>query len=99
MDQPTEPIVSTAKATTVPIQTIGSTAEATTAKRETKVSTVKSRPASTASSQPGCVFPFKYRGKTYNECTKVRHNQPWCSKDAVYIGRWKNCDGLCCINF
>ena len=42
-----------------------------------------------------CVFPFKYRGKTYDRCTKVRHNQLWCSKDAVYKGRWKNCKGLC----
>ena len=41
------------------------------------------------------VFPFKYRGKTYDNCTKEGHNQLWCSKDAVYKGRWKNCKGLC----
>ena len=51
--------------------------------------------ASTTKSSDDCVFPFKYRGKTYDKCTKVRHNQLWCSKDAVYKGRWKNCKGLC----
>ena len=49
----------------------------------------------TAKPSDECVFPFKYRGKTYDKCTKVRHNQLWCSKDAVYKGRWKNCKGLC----
>ena len=38
-----------------------------------------------------CVFPFKYKGVTYNSCTKKNHNKYWCSKDAVYKGRWKNC--------
>ena len=51
--------------------------------------------APTTKPSDDCIFPFKYRGKTYDKCTKVRHNQLWCSKDAVYKGRWKNCKGLC----
>ena len=50
--------------------------------------------APTTKPSDDCIFPFKYRGKTYDKCTKVRHNQLWCSKDAVYKGRWKNCKGL-----
>ena len=38
-----------------------------------------------------CSIPFKYQGKTYNACTKVNHNRPWCSLDPVYKGRWGNC--------
>ena len=38
-----------------------------------------------------CVFPFTYGGKSYNSCTTVNHNRPWCSFDAVYRGLWANC--------
>ncbi|XP_078701529.1 macrophage mannose receptor 1-like [Branchiostoma floridae x Branchiostoma belcheri] len=39
----------------------------------------------------GCHFPFTYKGKTYNSCTRVDHSRPWCSLTAVYQGKWKNC--------
>ena len=26
-----------------------------------------------------CVFPFKYRGKIYNECTFVESRNAWCA--------------------
>jgi len=38
-----------------------------------------------------CKFPFTYKGNTYNECTEVGHEQPWCSIDSTYRGRWGNC--------
>ncbi|KAI8514629.1 hypothetical protein Bbelb_072200 [Branchiostoma belcheri] len=45
----------------------------------------------------GCHFPFMYKGKTYNSCTTVAHNRPWCSLTAVYQpGKWKNCDAKPC---
>ena len=38
-----------------------------------------------------CSLPFTYRGVTYNSCTSVNYNRPWCSLDSVYKGRWGNC--------
>ena len=44
-----------------------------------------------------CVFPFKYKGKTYTECTGVNHqDNVWCStkvdsNDNYMAGQWKNC--------
>ena len=38
-----------------------------------------------------CVFPFTYLGKSYDSCTTVNHNKPWCSFDTVYRGQWANC--------
>ena len=40
-----------------------------------------------------CVFPFKYKGKMYNKCTKVNHNKLWCSTTADYDKdkKWGNC--------
>lgn len=38
-----------------------------------------------------CVFPFKYRGKTYNSCTRIDHaNRPWCYVTTV-SKKWGNC--------
>ena len=38
-----------------------------------------------------CVFPFTYRGMSYDSCTSYDHDRPWCSFDAVYRGQWANC--------
>ena len=38
-----------------------------------------------------CSLPFTYGGVTYNSCTSVNYNRPWCSLDSVYKGRWGNC--------
>ncbi|XP_068750538.1 uncharacterized protein [Montipora capricornis] len=42
-----------------------------------------------------CSLPFTYKGVTYNSCTKVDHNQLWCSLDTYYRGRWGNCEPEC----
>ena len=52
-----------------------------------------------------CVFPFKYRGKTYSTCTKDHTNiqkKPWCSTKVDERGKhisgqrnWGNCDKTC----
>lgn len=39
----------------------------------------------------GCVFPFKYKGKVYNECTKGEEPFPWCSYEKNFQGVWKYC--------
>ena len=39
-----------------------------------------------------CVFPFTYKGVSYDSCTTVANgHKPWCSFDAVYAGKWANC--------
>ncbi|KAM3820773.1 epididymal sperm-binding protein 1-like [Vipera latastei] len=43
---------------------------------------------------PPCVFPFIYKGETYNSCTKVANdNRPWCATTPNYdiSPQWKNC--------
>ncbi|XP_078343876.1 epididymal sperm-binding protein 1-like isoform X2 [Oculina patagonica] len=43
--------------------------------------------------QDGCVFPFKYGGKTYTTCTYADHFRPWCAWDSKYnILRWSACE-------
>ena len=47
-----------------------------------------------------CVFPFTYRGNTYNECTTVDEPEPWCSTettdDGSFIsGEWASCNEHC----
>jgi len=38
------------------------------------------------------VFPFTYKGKTYNGCTTADGYDPWCSYDNPYQnGRWRYC--------
>ncbi|KAL9982556.1 hypothetical protein ACROYT_G004615 [Oculina patagonica] len=56
-----------------------------------------------------CVFPFVYRGVSYDRCTWINNNKLWCSLDAVYAGQWANCgkcppgkntddpQGRCCV--
>jgi len=48
-----------------------------------------------------CIFPFKYRGVTYNNCTKARHSKHWCSykvnKQGEHVtGFWGLCDPKTC---
>ncbi|XP_076805918.1 uncharacterized protein LOC143449552 [Clavelina lepadiformis] len=40
-----------------------------------------------------CVFPFIYRGVTYNDCTMVNHDRLWCGLSSNYdiIPKWENC--------
>ena len=51
-----------------------------------------------------CVFPFKYKGITYNTCTKVEsdNGKAWCAlkldskgSGEVIIGQWADCDPIC----
>ena len=39
-----------------------------------------------------CVFPFTYKGNTYNYCTKVNSNKLWCSLQGTYDGNWVYCE-------
>lgn len=39
----------------------------------------------------GCVFPFTFKGKTYNECIKGQEPYPWCSYHKEFQGVWKYC--------
>ena len=49
--------------------------------------------------QPGeeCIFPFKYEGTKYNECTAAENDDvPWCATQTDgnndYVeGKWGNC--------
>jgi len=50
-----------------------------------------------------CIFPFKYKGETYNSCTTFdsENDKPWCAyevdKDGVVInGKWGDCEGEGC---
>lgn len=50
--------------------------------------------------QRQCVFPFKHDGVTYNGCTTVEHEQPWCytqvdSNGEGYRRHWGNCVDAC----
>ena len=39
-----------------------------------------------------CVFPFKYKGRTYNSCTKSdSFIGRWCSFEAVFKRDWAYC--------
>ena len=31
-----------------------------------------------------CVFPFIYRGKRYNRCSRVNSRRPWCANTPNY---------------
>jgi hypothetical protein len=46
----------------------------------------------TASSGEHCVFPFKYKGRLYLECTTEDWSAPWCATSANYDGRWGECE-------
>lgn len=40
-----------------------------------------------------CVFPFKYKGKTYEECITEGKDRPWCATTENYQGdeKWGFC--------
>ncbi|XP_051469304.1 cation-independent mannose-6-phosphate receptor isoform X1 [Apus apus] len=40
-----------------------------------------------------CVFPFKYKGKTYEKCITEEKNKPWCATTENYQGdgKWGFC--------
>ena len=71
--------------------------------------TCKHRPCMINSgANPGkpCILPFKYLGKTYNECTWEHPShppEPWCStkvnSDGIYeVGYWGYCGPYCPIS-
>jgi len=54
------------------------------------------RPSCKLTAPPECVFPFVYKSLTYTTCTGVDTKDTlWCSKDAVYNGKWKQCSDPC----
>jgi len=40
----------------------------------------------TATSGQQCVFPFRYKGVVYTECTSIDQSQPWCSTSVTSSG-------------
>jgi len=45
-----------------------------------------------------CQFPFRYKGKMYDNCTRMGHSRPWCSTEVDaqrnYV-KWGECDVSC----
>merc|ERR1712216_501685 len=47
-----------------------------------------------------CIFPFKYKGKSYSTCTKTGHKKNWCyvkvdNKGVGIEGQWADCGSSC----
>ena len=49
-----------------------------------------------------CIFPFNYKGETYNSCTKAESSNgaAWCATEVDTTGevvnnKWQDCDSLC----
>ena len=47
-----------------------------------------------------CVFPFIYKGQTYNECTKEESINRWCATSVMENGEvitnhWEDCKDSC----
>uniref|UniRef100_A0A9L0JQZ2 Fibronectin type-II domain-containing protein n=1 Tax=Equus asinus TaxID=9793 RepID=A0A9L0JQZ2_EQUAS len=38
-----------------------------------------------------CVFPFKYQGRQYYDCTRTGSFHRWCSLTENYSGKWRYC--------
>jgi len=56
----------------------------------------------TVQGQP-CIFPFRYRGKTYHQCTHdyTTNGKPWCaykvrSNGDAFPDKWEDCDTTAC---
>ena len=51
-----------------------------------------------------CVFPFIYKEKKYNECTKEDSSLPWCATSVmengeVFENQWADCKDISgCFN-
>ena len=51
-----------------------------------------------------CVFPFIYKEKKYNECTKIDSSFPWCATSVMENGevvenQWADCKDISgCFN-
>ena len=44
-----------------------------------------------------CVFPFSYKGVTYNHCTDVDNDRRlWCAYTPYYNGQWGTCMETMC---
>lgn len=46
-----------------------------------------------------CVFPFRYKNKSYYSCTTANHDRPWCSVQNKVDGhykQWGNCNVKTC---
>eukprot|EP00041_Stephanoeca_diplocostata_P000092 m.13349 g.13349 ORF g.13349 m.13349 type:complete len:1437 (+) comp10091_c0_seq3:247-4557(+) len=45
-----------------------------------------------------CIFPFRYNGISYDKCTMVDQNVPWCAIDVDesgdYVGEWGVCSSF-----
>ena len=48
---------------------------------------------------PNCVFPFKYQGKTFSQCTTYQspYGKPWCATKVdrqgnVIWDQWEDCN-------
>merc|ERR1740138_418358 len=50
----------------------------------------RSAGASGAGAPTTCHFPFEYQGKTYDSCTTVDNDQPWCMTNPK-TRTWINC--------
>ena len=73
------------------------------AKKKNAISDALNQNVSSAACPPGartedtsgrcCVFPFKYKGRTYNSCTNKHsfRRKWWCSFDTVYKDDWDYC--------
>merc|ERR1719510_2213810 len=49
-----------------------------------------------------CIFPFTYKGVTYNTCTKADSELAWCATEVHPSGKvvnqkWEDCDEYCPI--
>ena len=51
-------------------------------------------------SKRACIFPFKYNGIKYDECTRIDSEKSWCAYEVdasgnAVDGKWGDCDLGC----